>query len=178
MNLKKLDSCVKKLGDWGDSLIYILGCAGLLMAVVLCMANILSWWFLGKRLALTDELSLVGLVWASYVGMGLLYRTDGHCVMDFVVKIFPPKGQVVIRIITDILILAVSVIAVYYSWKLSVKSFTKKLVLTKIPYFYCDICVTIGYGHLLILVVADIVRNVVKLINWDKPEAEEESTVC
>lgn len=177
MNLKKLDAYAKKLGDWGDSLIYILGCAGLLLAVVLCMANILSWWFLGKRLATTDELSLVGLVWASYVGMGLLYRTDGHCVMDFVVKLFTPRGQIVIRIITDILILAVAVIAVYYSWKLSVKSFTKKLVLTKIPYFYCDICVTIGYGHLLLLVVADIVRNVVRLINWNKPNIEEGDTV-
>lgn len=169
---KKIDAYANKIGELGDKLIYILGGAGLLFAVVLCGANILSWWFVGRRLGLTDELALVGLVWASYVGMGMLYRTNGHCVMDFVVKLLSPRGQIVIRIITDILILAVSAFAVYYSWKLSIKSFTKKLVLTKIPYFYCDICVTIGYGHLLLLTVADIVRNIIKLIHWKEINGE------
>ena len=72
--IEKLDKIAKKLGDWMDVVIYVLGCAGLLFAVVLCGANILSWWFFGRRLGLTDELALIGLVWASYVGMGLLYR--------------------------------------------------------------------------------------------------------
>lgn len=175
MDLNKLDAYVKKLGDWGDKLIYFFGCTGLLLAVALCSANVLTWWTVGRRLAVTDEISLIGLVWASYVGMGLLYRTNGHCVMDFVVKLFSPKAQVVIRIITDVLILIISAIAVYYSWKLSIKSFTKKLVLTKIPYFYCDICVTIGYGHLFLLVIADIARNVIRLANWSKNEGEENS---
>lgn len=104
MDLNKLDAYVKKLGDWGDKLIYFFGCTGLLLAVALCSANILTWWTMGRRLAVADEISLIGLVWASYVGMGLLYRTNGHCVMDFVVKLFSPKAQVVIRIITDVLI--------------------------------------------------------------------------
>lgn len=175
--IQKLDLFAKKLGDWADKLIYILGGAGLLFAVVLCGANILSWWFFGRRLGLTDELSLIGLVWASYVGMGLLYRTNGHCVMDFVIKLLPPKGQTVVRIITDLLILFIAAIAVYYSWKLAIKSFTKKLVLSHIPYFYCDICVTIGYGHLLLLTVADIVRNVYKLFHWNElTEGDEKAS--
>ena len=172
--LQKLDATVTKIGDLGDKLIYILGCAGLLFAVALSGANILSWWFFGRRLGLTDELSLIGLVWASYVGMGLLYRTNGHCVMDFIVKIFPPRGQVVVRIITDILIFAIAAVAVYFSWKLSVKSLSKKLVLSHIPYFYCDICVTIGYGHLLLITIADVVRNIYKLFHWKEHKKEVE----
>lgn len=170
---KKISAVASKIGDIGDKLIYILGCAGLLFAVVLCGANILSWWFFGRRLGLTDELSLIGLVWASYVGMGLLYRSNGHCVMDFLVKLLPEKGQTVLRIITDILILAISAIAVYFSWKLAIKSFVKKLVLSHIPYFYCDICVTIGYGHLLLLTIADIISNGYRLLYWDAVKKEE-----
>ena len=166
--IEKLDKIAKKLGDWMDVVIYVLGCAGLLFAVVLCGANILSWWFFGRRLGLTDELALIGLVWASYVGMGLLYRDSGHCVMDFVVKLFPPKGQAVVRIITDICIIVIAVLAVHFSWKLAVKSLVKKLVLSKIPYFYCDICVTIGYGHLLLLAIADMIRKIYTLFHWEK----------
>ena len=91
--IEKLDKIVKKIGDWMDAVIYVLGCSGLLFAVVLCGANILSWWFFGRRLGLTDELALIGLVWASYVGMGLLYRDNGHCVMDFVPAERPDCGQ-------------------------------------------------------------------------------------
>lgn len=173
--IEKLDKIVKKIGDWMDAVIYVLGCSGLLFAVVLCGANILSWWFFGRRLGLTDELALIGLVWASYVGMGLLYRDNGHCVMDFVVKLFPPKGQTLARIITDICIIVVAVLAVHFSWKLAVKSLTKKLVLSKIPYFYCDICVTIGYGHLLLLAVVDMIRKLYKLFHWKQVEQEGEA---
>ncbi|MCI8423895.1 MAG: TRAP transporter small permease [Lawsonibacter sp.] len=173
--MEKIDTLAKKIGDCTDRLIYILGGGGLLLSVALCASNILSWWFLGRRIAISDEIALIGLVWASYVGMGLLFRNNGHCVMDFVVKILPPRWQVVLRIFTDLCILVIAGVAVYYSWALAVKSFTKKLVLTKIPYFYCDICVTVGYGHLLLLVIVDMIRNIYKLTHWDT--AGEEGTV-
>ena len=90
-------------------------------------------------------------------------------------KLFPPKGQTVARIITDICIIVVAVLAVHFSWKLAVKSLTKKLVLSKIPYFYCDICVTIGYGHLLLLAVVDMIRKFYKLFHWKQVEQEGEA---
>ena len=175
--IEKMDRLEKRLGDRIDSLIYIIGCSGLLMAVALSMANILSWWIFRRRLGMADEIGMIGLVWASYTGMGLLYRTNGHCTMDFIVKILPEKGQKVIRIITDILILVISVIAVYYSWKLSFKSFNKKLVLSHIPYFYCDIAVTVGYGHMVLVTIVDIIRSVWALIHWDQSEGKGEEIV-
>lgn len=105
--------------------------------------------------------------------MGLLYRTNGHCVMDFLVKLLPEKGQTILRVITDILIFLIAAVAVYYSWKLAFKSLSKKLVLSHIPYFYCDICVTIGYGHLLLLTIADIIRNIYRLFHWKTWKSSE-----
>ena len=51
---------------------------------------------------------------------------------------------------------------------LALKSLSKKLILTKIPYFYVDIPITLGYAHLLILAVGDIVISINKLIHWKK----------
>ena len=102
------------------------------------------------------------------MGMGILFRMNGHCTMDFVVKAIPPKVQTVIRVVTDIAILVVCVITVHYSWVLAIKSLSKKLILTKIPYFYVDIPITLGYAHLLILAVGDIVISINKLIHWKK----------
>lgn len=161
-----------KIADFLDKLAYIIGSSGLIVCAGMCGANILMWWFAGKRIASCDEISLFGLVWATYIGMGCLFRNNGHCTMDFVVNALPKKAQVVLRIITDIAILVVSVITVYFSWKLAFKSFNKKLVLTKIPYFYVDISVTLGYGHLIFVVIGDIVKNVKTLICWNKEVKE------
>lgn len=166
--MEKVSRIYNKIADFIDKIVYVIGGSGLLICAGMCGANILMWWFAGKRIAICDEVSLFGLVWATYIGMGILYRQNGHCTMDFVVKAMPPKARSVIRIITDIIIIAVCVITVYYSWKLAIKSFNKKLVLTKIPYFYVDISITVGYAHMLVLTVGDIVANVNKLIHWGK----------
>lgn len=166
--MEKVSRIYNKIADFIDKIVYVIGGSGLLICAGMCGANILMWWFAGKRIAICDEVSLFGLVWATYIGMGILYRQNGHCTMDFVVKAMPPKARSVIRIITNIIIIAVCVITVYYSWKLAIKSFNKKLVLTKIPYFYVDISITVGYAHMLVLTVGDIVANVNKLIHWGK----------
>lgn len=155
----------KKIADFLDKIVYVIGVSGLLLCAGMCGANILMWWFCGRRIAICDEVSLFGLVWATYIGMGILFRQNGHCTMDFAVKALPPKPRAVVRIITDFAILAVCVLTVYYSWKLAAKSLNKRLVLTKIPYFYVDISITAGYLHLLFLVVGDIAANVNKLIH-------------
>ena len=59
-------------------------------------------------------------------------------------------------------------LTVRYSWALAIKSFSKKLILTKLPYFWVDIPITIGYAHLLLLVIGDIVIRINRLIHWDK----------
>lgn len=166
--MKKISAAYNKLADLLDRLVYIIGGAGIIVCAGMCGANILMWWFMGKRIAICDEISLFGLVWATYMGMGILFRMNGHCTMDFVVKAMPPKVQTVIRVVTDIAILVVCVITVHYSWVLSLKSLSKKLILTKIPYFYVDIPITLGYAHLLILAVGDIVISINKLIHWKK----------
>ena len=52
------------------------------------------------------------------------------------------------------------------------KSQNKKLVLTKIPYTYVDISITIGYGHLLLLALWDIIKKIYELIHWNDRNKE------
>lgn len=168
--MKRLSTVFGKAADFADKIVYIIGGAGLVTCAGMCAANILMWWFMGKRIAVCDEISLFGLVWSTYIGMGILYRHNGHVSMDFLVKALPPRAGIVVRIITDLAILVVAGITIYYSWQLALKSFNKKFVLTKIPYFYVDISITIGYAHLFILVIGDIIKNVDLLIHWNGKE--------
>ena len=166
--MQKVSAIYNKIADFLDKIVYVIGGSGLIVCAAMCGANILMWWFAGKRIAINDEVSLFGLIWATYIGMGTLFRLNGHCTMDFVVKTLPPKGQAAIRIFTDIIIAAVCVLTVYFSWKLAAKSFNKKLVLTKIPYFYVDISITIGFAHMLMLSIGDMAANIYKLAHWGK----------
>ena len=74
---------LKKLADAVDKIMYAIGSAGLIVCAGMCGANILMWWLFGRRIAVCDEISLFGLVWTTYIGMGVLFRSGGHCTMDF-----------------------------------------------------------------------------------------------
>lgn len=173
--MEKIDTVLKKIGDLLDKLVYVLGGGGLLVAVAVYAYNIWDWWLFGKRVATADEIALMGLVWASYVGMGLLYRCNGHCTMNFLVDaIHKPKMKMAVNILRDIIVLVISYFAVVYSWKLAIKSTNKLLQISKIPYFYCDIAFTVGYAHLLLVAFVDMLHNVIAFF---KPEKRYEEGV-
>lgn len=154
--LKKLDAYLKNA-------IYVIGGIGLLITVGCTAFNIVSLWVSGKRYSQLDEFALLALVWVVYAGMGLLYSNGQHVTMDFIVNCLPERGKKISRIINNIVIIIICAITAYFSWKLSIKSFAKRLNITKIPYFYCDIIVFVGYVHLLILAAADTVKTVLEL---------------
>lgn len=154
---------LKKLDDYLQKAIYVIGGLGLVITVGCTAFNIISIWVTGKRYAQLDEFSLLAFVWVVYAGLGVLYSTNQHVVMDFIINKLPPKGKRVSRILNNLIIILISGIAAYFAWKLSIKSFTKRLNITKIPYFYCDIIVFIGYIHLVALALADTVKNVFEL---------------
>lgn len=166
--MEKLDRYLTRISDILDLLVSILGGSGLIVAIAIYAYNIFDWWLFGRRIAVADEIALMGLVWVSYVGMGMLFRNHGHCTMDFVVEMCPTKWRPLLDILRDLMILVVAVFAAYYSWKLSIKSMVKLLRISKIPYFYCDICFTIGYAHLIWVVVIDLMHNVAKLFAGKK----------
>lgn len=168
--MERSERVLTKAGDILDKLFYVFGIAGLLLAVASYGTNIISWWVSSRRFAIADDYALIGLVWASYAGLGILFRSRGHCTIDFVVNLLPEKGRVVMKVVQNVIITAICIIAVYFSWKLSIKSVNKLLTISKVPYFFVDIAIPLGYGHLLLLVVVDTLRSILRLVNWNKKE--------
>ena len=76
--MKKISAAYNKLADALDKAVYVIGGAGIIVCAGMCGANILMWWLMGKRIAICDEVSLFGLIWATYIGMGILFRVNGH----------------------------------------------------------------------------------------------------
>ena len=142
---------------------YTIGSVGIVLTVGCSAYNILSIWVVGKRSPSLDEFSLFSLVWIVYIGMGLLYKRNEHVTMDFVVELLPGVCKTIFRILNDIIIMLISGVTCYFAWKLSIKSFDKLLMITKIPYFFCDIVAVIGYAHLTLLTVIDAAVNVAGL---------------
>ena len=153
-----------KLSHLSDMVIYVTGSLGILLTVGCSAYNIVSMWTVGRRSPHLDELSLFSLVWIIYIGIGLLYKRKEHVTMDFVVNLLPGVWRAISRIVNDLVIIAISAITCWFAWKLSIKSFDKLLMITKIPYFYCDIVVFIGYGHLTILAIIDAAVNLAGLV--------------
>lgn len=166
--MKKIELALDKVWLFWDKLVYFFGGVGLLVAIFTYAFNIWDFWLFKRRFAWADDIALIGLVWASYVGLGLLFHINGHCTVDFIVNLLPSKAKLVATIIQDVLIAVTCIVAVKYSWILAIKSMNKVLTISKIPYFYVDIAITIGHGHLLLLTIAQCLRNIVKLLTREK----------
>lgn len=154
-----------KISQIVENIFDMIGNIGLLITVGCSAYNIISLWITGRRVPYLDEFSLIALVWVVYIGMGLLYKNNEHVTMDFLIKLLPNKGKAISRIFNDILIIITSAATTYYAWHLSIKSFDKLMMITKIPYFFCDIAVVIGFAHLAILSLVDIFVNISALIH-------------
>ena len=102
--MKKIELALDKVWLFWDKLVYFFGGVGLLVAIFTYAFNIWDFWLFKRRFAWADDIALIGLVWASYVGLGLLFHINGHCTVDFIVNLLPSKAKLVATINQDVII--------------------------------------------------------------------------
>ena len=136
--LRKIESAIEKVIDLLGSIIF--------GVMVLCTTfNIFTYWFAGKRFAQFDEIVLALFMWTVFMGLGVLYRTDEHIAVTFLLEGRKPRTQLIMKIFNDIFVVITSVIFTYYAYKLTMRSFNKYTSMLKIPYAYIDLSIVVGY---------------------------------
>lgn len=76
-----------------------------IMAVVLITTWMAVFWryVLNDPLRWTEELARLLYIWLVYMGFILLTKEQTNLRVDFFVKILPPKVQIIIKVVTDLL---------------------------------------------------------------------------
>ena len=109
-----------------------------------------------------EALALTAFVWIGYASFGYLYKKDSHVDVRFLVKLLPPKGQVIMSIIRDVFILVFSVYIIVWGVKLTRSGMTRNITGTKISFFYPYVSVVVGYSSGALRSLFSLLRRIIK----------------
>lgn len=81
----------------------------------------------------TEEFSRMLLVWAAMWGAAILQRSDDHISMSVVFDWFPARGQLVLRLLGDVVALAVLGVVAWYGWQTAIRQLVMSTVSLGLP---------------------------------------------
>lgn len=90
---------------------------------------------LADRLELpwTEEFSRLLLVWAAMWGAAILQRSDDHISMTVVFDRFPARGRLVLRLVGDLVALAVLGVMGWFGWQTAARQLVMSTVSLGLP---------------------------------------------
>lgn len=130
----------------------ILGCLAITTVIVPVILNIINRSLLGSYSTSLEVIALLAYVWIGYGFFGLMYKRDSHVDVAFVVNKMPPRVQIFLGFLRDVLIFFFSVYMVYWGLKLSYTNLARYASGTKIP-------LTFGYAGIAFGFFSGAVRS-------------------
>ncbi len=114
--------------------------AGLVLAGIgLCVIIATFGWHVYGRYILNDtptwveQLSLVLIVWISFLVSAVVVREDGHLSVEMFRDALPRRGRLVLRIVADLLLLAFGVLMAWQAGKLAAFGWSNRIPLLGLP---------------------------------------------
>ena len=159
--LKKAEKAFEKAID-------ILGSVLFALMLASTTFNIVSYWLTRKRFAQFDEIVLTLFLWVTFIALGVLYRTDEHICVTFLIDSAKPAVKKWMQLINHLFVLVTSVVFVYYSYKLVMRSFNKYTSILKLPYAYIDIGVLVGYLSLSFVSAIRLFEHIKQMVSRRK----------
>jgi TRAP-type C4-dicarboxylate transport system permease small subunit len=81
----------------------------------------------------TEEFARVLLVWTAMWGAAILQRSDDHISMTVAFDWFPPRGQLVLRLVGDVVALVVLGVVAWFGWQTAIRQLVMSTVSLGLP---------------------------------------------
>ncbi|MBY8975933.1 TRAP transporter small permease [Rhodobacteraceae bacterium NNCM2] len=99
-----------------------MGAAGIMLVIIIAIFG----WLVYGRYILNDtptwveQVSLLLVVWITFLGTAVGVQRNNHLSVDFIREALPSRARWVMRILSDLLVLAVGITMVWQGWNLVV----------------------------------------------------------
>ena len=102
------------------------------MAIMVFLNVVLRYGF-NSGLNVSDELSRYFFVWLTFIGAVVAFREHGHLGVETLVMLFGRKGRIICMILSNIIIIGVSAIFFWGTWKQAPINASMASPVTKLP---------------------------------------------
>ena len=122
--------------------------AGLFLTVLLTIVtgNVFLRFTTRISLAWLEEISTLCFAYLIFIGASAVFKRNLHSGVDLLVRLFPETIKNIVSLFSSLVLFATCIFVTYLSFMYAVGSGAKKTPILRIPYFYIDIAVTIGFG--------------------------------
>ncbi|MCO6180406.1 MULTISPECIES: TRAP transporter small permease [Ciceribacter] len=100
---------------------------------VMVFVNVVMRYGFNSGLNVSDELSRYFFVWLTFVGAVVAFREHAHVGVETLVMLFGRKGRIICMILSNIIIIAVSAIFFWGTWKQAPINASMTSPVTKLP---------------------------------------------
>lgn len=105
----------------------------LLFMVLLITAQVALRGVTGRSIKWAEEVSLIALVWVTFLTLTLGIRYDIHIRIDMFVNWLPKGGRIFLEYLLNVILLCISAFMCYYGWRLSAFAMRSTMPATRLP---------------------------------------------
>lgn len=115
--------------------------------------NSLSW---------TEELARYSFIWLVYIGISYGVKKDRHIKVDVVLLLLKDKGQIILSIISNLLVLFFALFVIRYGFDIASQllSFGQKSPANQIPMGLVYMATPIGMGLTVIRLIQKLIKQI------------------
>ncbi len=140
---------LRKIYDFVRRLDNFLGMVAMAFIILLACANVFMRYVVGKPWGWVEEITVFSFVWLSMLGASAAVHVEGHCSIDVLVRRFPLRGQRIVGVIADLIVLATLCLLIWYGIELTIKGQTKLTPILGIPYSYVNASIPLCCAFML-----------------------------
>lgn len=136
--MKKLDTIAAKFAA-------LVGGVTFVIMILVIVMNVFARFVFMKSFAWAEEIAYLMLNWAVFMGVCLLYRSNGLVAIDVLVNAFPPVIKRTVTLLTYVLMCVLNVGLFFWSLDLGMATWTgRTTAILKIPFFWYYLAVAVA----------------------------------
>ena len=135
---------------------------------LLVLMNVFLRYFMNTGIYWSEEVATMCFVWCIFVGSASAYKNGAHLGVDLLVKKLPKVPRAIVKIIVDILLIAINGYILYLSIKFVSTSYQKPTAVLAISSAWVSSSLIVGFGLTTIYAIRDMIRDIVKTVKGEE----------
>ena len=135
---------------------------------LLVLMNVFLRYFMNTGIYWSEEVATMCFVWCIFVGSASAYKNGAHLGVDLLVKKLPKWPRAIVKILVDILLIAINGYILYLSIKFVSTSYQKPTAVLAISSAWVSSSLIVGFGLTTIYAIRDMVVDVIKTVKGEE----------
>ena len=135
---------------------------------LLVLMNVFLRYFMNTGIYWSEEVATMCFVWCIFVGSASAYKNGAHLGVDLLVKKLPKVPRAIVKILVDILLIAINGYILYLSIKFVSTSYQKPTAVLAISSAWVSSSLIVGFGLTTIYAIRDLVKDIMKTVKGEE----------